>query len=178
MTMKSAVICTAAVVALSATGLVAAPQSTAVRDSIKGAFDMAQGYVTRAAEQVPEDKYSFKATPDVRSLGQLFAHVADVNFVICGAVAKENSPLAGTIEKTATTKAAIQKALADSVAFCNKAFETVNDASGAEALKLFGALDSTRLGALAFNNAHVMEHYGNIVTYMRLNQLVPPSSQR
>lgn len=178
--MKAAVICTAVVAVFSGVGPLvasAAPQSAPIRDSIKGAFDMAGGYVTRAAEQVPEDKYAFKATPDVRSLGQLFAHIADVNYVICGAAARETSPAAGTIEKTATTKAAIQKALADSIAFCGRAFAAVNDATGAEPVRLFGAIDSTRLGALAFNNAHVMEHYGNIVTYMRLNQLVPPSSQ-
>ena len=45
-----------------------------------------------------------------------------------------------------------------------------------ESVTLFGQLKLSRLGALAFNNTHDFEHYGNIVTYMRLNGLVPPSS--
>ena len=151
-------------------------QSSAVKHSLKGGFDMAESYVTRAAEQVPENLYSFKATNEVRSFGQLFAHIADVNHAVCSASSKENAP-AGSVEKTAQTKSDIQKALTASFAFCDRAFEMVNDTTGGEPLKLFGAIDSTRLGALAFNTGHVMEIYGNVVTYMRLNKMVPPSSQ-
>ena len=151
-------------------------QSSTVRDSLKSGSDIARSYVTRAAEQVPETLYGFKATSDVRSFGQLFAHIADVNYAVCSASSKEKAP-AGSIEKIAQTKVEIQKALAASFAFCDRAFEMVNDSTGGEPLKLFGAIDSTRLGALAFNTGHVMEIYGNVVTYMRLNKMVPPSSQ-
>jgi uncharacterized damage-inducible protein DinB len=133
--------------------------------------------ITRAAEQVPENRYSYRATPDVRTLGQLFAHVADASFGICSAVSGEAAP-EGSVEQTKTAKADIQQALADSVAFCARAFDTINDTTGGEAVTLFGQLNTTKLGALAFNNAHNMEHYGNIVTYMRLNKMVPPSSQQ
>lgn len=155
----------------------AAPPSTAVRDSLKAAADMFYTNITRAAEQVPEETYAYKATPDVRSLGQLFAHVADASYMICGAVSGEAGP-AESIEATKTAKADIQQALTDAVAFCARASESVDDASGADAVTLFGQMNTTKLGALAFNNAHNMEHYGNIVTYMRLNEMVPPSSQQ
>jgi len=138
---------------------------------------MILGNVTRAAEQVPENLYTFKATPDVRSLGQLFAHVADASFAVCGTVSGEAAP-EGSVEQTKTAKADIQQALADAVAFCGRAFDAIDDATGAEAVTLFGSIPSTKLGGLAFNNAHNNEHYGNIVTYMRLNKLVPPSSQQ
>jgi len=65
----------------------------------RGAYEGVKSYLTKAAEQVPESLYGFKATPDVRSLGQLFAHVADANFMICGAAAGEK-PSSGDIEKT------------------------------------------------------------------------------
>lgn len=181
--MRLAVICSALALTAAACAAPAppapepAPPSTAVRDSIKSAFDMINTNITNAADQLSEDLYSYRATPEVRTAGQLFAHVADASYTICGAVSGEARP-EGSIEETRTTKADIQQALSEAFAFCEQAFETVDDTSGGEELTLFGALPTTRLGALAFNNAHNMEHYGNIVTYMRLNDLVPPSSQQ
>ena len=182
--MKLAVLCTAVVLAASACAPPPPPPapeppppSTAVRDSIKSAHDMVVGNLTKAAEQVPENLYAYRATPEVRTLGRLFAHAADASYAICSAVSGEKAP-EGSVEETKLTKADIQKALTDSVAFCGRAFDAVNDTTGGEAVTLFGSINTTRLGALAFNNAHNMEHYGNIVTYMRLNKLVPPSSQQ
>jgi hypothetical protein len=51
----------------------------------------------------------------------------------------------------------------------------MTDAKAAETVKFFG-MTITRLGAMDFNTAHNMEHYGNLVTYMRLKNIVPPSS--
>ena len=182
--MRLAVLCTAVVLAASACAPPPPPPapeppppSTAVRDSIKASMDMFTTNITRAAEQVPENRYSYRATAEVRRFGQLFAHVADSSFAICSAVSGEAAPT-GSFEETATAKADIQKALNDSVAFCARAFESVNDTTGGEPVTLFGQINTTKLGALAFNNAHNMEHYGNIVTYMRLNKMVPPSSQQ
>lgn len=181
--MKRTVLCLAAVLAASACAPAPPPSapdvppSTAVRDSLKSAADMIGGNLAAAADQVPEGLYAFKATPDVRSLGQLFAHTADASYAICSAVSGEAAP-EGSVEQTKTTKADIQQALTDAAAFCGRAFDAVNDTTGAEAVTLFGAIDTTKLGALAFNNAHNMEHYGNVVTYMRLNKMVPPSSQQ
>jgi uncharacterized damage-inducible protein DinB len=182
--MRLAVLCTAVVLAASACAPPPPPPapeppppSTAVRDSLKGAYDMFMGNLTKAADQVPENLYAYRATPDVRTLGRLFAHVADASYTICSAVSGEAGP-EGSIEETKLTKADIQQALTDSVAFCGRAFESVNDTTGAAAVTLFGQINTTKLGALAFNNAHNMEHYGNIVTYMRLNKMVPPSSQQ
>jgi uncharacterized damage-inducible protein DinB len=182
--MRLAVLCTAVVLAASACAPPPPPPapeppppSTAVRDSLKGAYDMFMGNLTKAADQVPENLYAYRATPDVRTLGRLFAHVADASYTICSAVSGEAGP-EGSIEETKLTKADIQQALTDSVAFCGRAFESVNDTTGAAAVTLFGQINTTKLGALAINNAHNMEHYGNIVTYMRLNKMVPPSSQQ
>ena len=52
----------------------------------------------------------------------------------------------------------------------------MTDASAAQAVKLFGA-DAPRLGVLIVNTVHTTEHYGNLVTYMRLKNIVPPSSE-
>jgi uncharacterized damage-inducible protein DinB len=155
----------------------AAPTASPTIGSVRGMTDMVKGYLTKAAAQVPEDQYAFKPTPDVRSMGEVFAHVADANFNICGLVSGEKPPMSG-IEKTKKTKAEITEALADSFSFCEKAFDGMTDARAGEVVKFFVPGTHTRLGVLAFNAAHDFEHYGNIVTYMRLKGMVPPSSAR
>jgi uncharacterized damage-inducible protein DinB len=139
-------------------------------------FQMVSGYLTRSAEKVPEDVYAFKPTPEVRSFGQIIGHVAEENYGICAAALGEKPPVEG-IEKSKTTKAELAKALADSVAYCQKAYSSLTDASGAEMMPFFGQ-KLARLSILDFNTSHDYEHYGNLVTYMRLKGIVPPSSER
>ena len=145
--------------------------------SIRVTMDLVKGYLTKAAAQVPEDQYAFKPTPDVRSMGELFAHVADANFGICGAAGGEKPPMTG-IEKSKKTKAEITQALTESFAFCEKVFDGITDARANEVVKFFLPGSNTRLGVLSFNGAHAFEHYGNVVTYMRLKGMVPPSSAK
>ena len=76
-----------------------------------------------------------------------------------------------------TTKAALSKALNDSIAYCDTVIAGMADARGMEVTKFFTG-PSTRFGVLAFNTAHAYEHYGNLVTYMRLKSIVPPSSEK
>ena len=144
--------------------------------SLLGTFARIEGNITKAAEQVPEADYAFKPTPAVRSFGELLGHVVDANYGICSAAAGEK--VAGVnAEKTMTKKADLQKALTDAFAYCDKVFAGMTDAKGAEPVSFFGG-QQPRLAVLAFNTSHDFEHYGNIVTYMRLKGLVPPSSQR
>ena len=144
--------------------------------SMRGGLDVIKGYVTKAAEQVPEEMYAFKPTPDVRSLGQLFGHIADANFGICSMASGQKPEMQG-IEKGKTSKADLAAALAASFKFCEAAFAGLTAASANETVKFFLPGTHTRLSVLTFNTAHDFEHYGNIVTYMRLKGLVPPSSK-
>ncbi len=163
-----------AVVALPATTFAQAGANP-FTDAVKGQFAQIRNSVTRTAEKVPEDVYAFKPTPEVRSLGQLVAHIADGNNSICGAASGMKPTGQTGIEKSVTGKAALQKALADSFAFCEQAMAAMDDAKGAEMTKFMGM--QPRLMVLAFNNSHLNEHYGNLVTYMRLKGIVPPSSE-
>jgi uncharacterized damage-inducible protein DinB len=147
-----------------------------MQDSIKTVWTTLKGNLSKTAEKVPEDVWSFKPTPEVRSFAQLIGHVADANFMICSVASGEKPPQSG-VEKSMTTKADLSRALNDSIAFCDKAIAAMDDKKGMEQVKFFGG-NQTRLGVLAFNNAHSYEHYGNLVTYMRLKGIVPPSSER
>jgi uncharacterized damage-inducible protein DinB len=145
-------------------------------DGIKTQYGIVKGYLAKTIEKVPEDILAFKPTPEVRNFGQIVGHVADAQFMICAAAAGEKPPQ-GDIEKTATTKAALSKALAESTAYCDKILGGMTDKQGMEPVAKFFFPNQTRASVLAFNVAHGYEHYGNLVTYMRLNKIVPPSSE-
>ncbi len=151
------------------------PAPSPLATSLGQSFGLAKGYITKAADQVPDNLYSFKATPEVRSFAQLFGHIADANYMICGTAAGEKPP-AGDIEKTKTTKADLVKAVSESFAYCDQVYSALSESDASSPVTLFG-MSTTKLGALSFNTAHDFEHYGNIVTYMRINKMVPPSSQ-
>ena len=116
----------------------------------KRTYEIIKGYVTRAAEKAPEDLYAFKPTPDVRSFGQLVGHVADANFGFCAAAAGEKPPAGGfeqPIEKGKSSKADLQKALADSFAYCDKIHATMTDAAGRHGSEVVLRRDGEALGA-------------------------------
>jgi uncharacterized damage-inducible protein DinB len=131
--------------------------------------------VLRSADKMPEANYSFKPTDTVRSYGQILGHVADAQYLFCSIAMGEKNP-APRIEQSKTTKADITAALKDAFAYCNKAYDGMTDASAVQPVKLFGS-DTPKLGVMIVNTAHTMEHYGNLVTYMRLKNIVPPSSE-
>ena len=129
-----------------------------------------------SAEKMPEENYNFKPTETVRSYGQIVGHVADAQYMFCSVALGEKNP-GLKIEQTKTTKADLVAALKDAVAYCDKAYDSMTDASGSQMVKLFD-LDMPKLGVLNVNNMHDMEHYGNLVTYMRLKNIVPPTSEQ
>jgi uncharacterized damage-inducible protein DinB len=85
-------------------------------------------------------------------------------------------PAEDAVEKAATTKAALVQALRASTAYCARAY-AIGAATLGRPIQLFGQR-YTRAGALALNAVHDGEHYGNIVTYLRMKGMVPPSSRR
>src|SRR5687768_10022307 len=172
MTPRISVFAAAPILAGSTAGFAQTAPPRAVTESLKGTADIAKSFVTRTAEQVPEAIFSYQPTKEVRTLGQILAHVADANYFFCGMASGEKGP-ADSIEKTRTSKADIQKALAESYAFCDRAFAALNDQTGAAGVVIaqINNMKTTKLGVLSFNTAHNMEHYGNLVTYMRMNKM-------
>ena len=129
-----------------------------------------------SAEKMPEENYNFKPTEAVRSYGQIVGHLADAQYNFCSLALGETNP-GLKIEQSKTTKADLVAALKDALAYCDKAYDSMTDASGIQTVKLFG-MDMPKFGVLNINNAHDMEHYGNLVTYMRLKNIVPPTSEQ
>lgn len=157
---------------LTSTGLLAQnPQS----DDVRNVYGNVKKFVLGSAEKMPEEHYSFQPTPDVRTFAALLGHIADANYSLCASAKPARRPEA-QVEKLIKTKLELTQALKDAFAFCDASYDALTDANGAEMVKFFGR-DRTRAGTLNFNNAHSYEHYGNLVTYMRMKGLVPPSSE-
>jgi uncharacterized damage-inducible protein DinB len=142
----------------------------------KRVYGFQKDILIRSAEKMPEENYSFKPADSVRSYGQMIGHVADGQYEFCSVALGEKDP-EPKIEQTKTSKADLIAALKTAFAYCDKAYDGMTDASGSQMVKLFGN-DTPKLGALNFNNVHNWEHYGNLVTYMRIKNIVPPSSER
>ncbi len=144
--------------------------------TVKREWEQLATYIGRAAEQIPESDYAFRPAPGVRSFGQLIGHLAGSQFVTCASALGETPKGAeGDIEKAKTAKVDLITAFRASTDYCTRAYAQ-SDAASAGQTKLFGR-DASRLSALVRNAVHDGEHYGNIVTYMRIKGMAPPSSQ-
>ena len=133
-------------------------------------------YLAIAAEEWPEADYGWKPVATVRSFGELIAHVAGSQYAFCAPALGENRDAdEGNVERTAKTKAAIVAALKASTEYCERAYN-LTDAQAAKSVTFFGN-QAPGLYAIASNASHNAEHYGNVVTYMRMKGMVPPSSR-
>jgi uncharacterized damage-inducible protein DinB len=130
--------------------------------------------ILRSAEKMPEENYGFKPAPRVRTFGQLLGHVAEEQYIFCSAVKGEQK--AADIEKTKTSKADLLAALHESFSYCDAAYDGLTDAAAVEMVKV-GATEHTKLRMLWVNTVHDNSHYGNLVTYLRIKGLVPPSTE-
>jgi uncharacterized damage-inducible protein DinB len=144
-------------------------------DAVKAQWTPIRGFLVRTAAKVPDEVWSYKATPEVRTFAQIMGHIVNAQYLFCSTATDSKAPQVD--HEKMTTKAELTKALAGSTEFCDKAIAGMDDKKGAENIKFFIGGMSPRALILSFNTAHSYEHYGNLVTYMRLNKIVPPSSE-
>lgn len=153
----------------------ASAQATLTTD-IKNDYHTIRDYFIRSAEKMPEEKYSFKPSPDVRSFAQQMAHVADDQYNLCmPAMGETRKDEYQHIEKTLSSKTDLVPALKAAFAYCDSAYDSLNDANSVKPSS--GKSGRNRASMLNWNLWHTWEHYGNIVVYLRMNGPVPPSSE-
>jgi uncharacterized damage-inducible protein DinB len=111
----------------------------------------------------------------VRTFAQLVGHLADANNAFCSAALGVANPNPG-IEKSKSSKADLVAALKAAIELCDKAYE-INDTQAVEIVK-FRNQERSRISLLQFNSFHSNLHYGNLITYLRLKKITPPSSER
>ena len=155
----------------------AVAQANPFSAQVKRDYEKVREMMIRSAEKMPEGEYGFKPTPEVRSFGQIVGHIADDQYNLCGPVrgdVREGDD--GRIEKTVHGKDALVVELRKAFAYCDAAYAGLTDASAMEKMTAFGAM-RTRYSLLEWNMWHTWEHYGNLVVYLRMKGLVPPSSE-
>jgi uncharacterized damage-inducible protein DinB len=133
--------------------------------------------LVQSADKMPEADFAFQPTKEVKTFGQILAHVANSSFSYCARGKGEDNPNKDDFEKTKTTKADIVKALNDAMTYCDGVYAGMTDAAALELVKS-GQNLVPKARFLIINISHDNEHYGNLVTYMRLKGLVPPSTER
>ncbi len=169
--------CLVAAPALAQPAAAQAGPTDPLSQTLFGMYNTIKLNLTQSADKMPEADFAFQATKDVRTFGQILAHVANSNFSYCANAKGEPNPNKENFENTKTTKADISKALADALAYCDGVYSTLTDAKALE-LVTAGQNKVPRARALIANISHNNEQYGNLVTYMRLKGLVPPSTER
>jgi len=137
----------------------------------------------RAAEKMPEENYGLRpgTQQEVRTFGQQVGHVANYNFMWCAQAQGEKNPNAGTNLEKLNTKAEFLKAVNDAFAYCDGVYSSLTDASGLEMVDITQESGrqtrNLRMALLILNFAHNNEIYGNMVTSMRMKDIVPASSE-
>lgn len=148
--------------------------------ALKRQFDNVSRNVKESAEKMPEDKFTYQASKDVRTFAGFIGHIANSQFSGCARAKGVDNPNKEDFEKV-TSKAALVKGITASNDFCASVFTGANDKWMLETITQGQPPNQQqvpRAAILAGNTSHSNEHYGNLVTYMRLNGLVPPSTER
>ena len=156
-----------------------AGQPVGLAAGLQASYNRIKGLVTASADKMSDADYGFKPTAEIRNFGQLWGHVANFHFGTCAQVKGVPNPNQGNnLETSATTKAAVVKALADSFALCDDVFSALTDASAAEMLT--GGRGGPRAKGIVLNEIieHDNEMYGIGTVYLRLKNLVPPSTEQ
>lgn len=142
---------------------------------LKNSYTFIKGTLIKSADEMPEADYSFKASSTERTYGEIIGHIADVQLALCGNAKGESKK--GTAGSK-TTKADLVAALKASFDYCDGVYDSMTDADAATKVTMFGPNKATKLAVLNFNISHDNEMYGQLVVYLRIKGLVPPSSQR
>jgi len=159
-----------------AQGPPAGPVGTAA--ALQRGYAQLKNNITASAEKMPEADYFFKPTPDIRGYGQLWAHVADAQFGQCSGAKGVANPRQGQPSfEQLTSRSEVQKAVADSFAFCDDAFASLTEASAQELISNGRGGQQSRAAALMGVLQHGSEMYGIGTVYLRLKGLVPPSTE-
>jgi uncharacterized damage-inducible protein DinB len=155
------------------------PLSSWLRNIYKGN----RNNIARAAEKMPEEFYGLRPGPqmEVRTYGQIIGHLANFNYMWCAQAKGEKDPNQGNDFEKLKSKADLVKALNNALSYCDGVYAALTDASGMQMIEVTQENGKQqrvlRMSQLLLNVFHNNEHYGNIVTYLRIKSIVPPSSE-
>ena len=155
-----------------------------IADALDKNYARLERQLLQVARAMPEEKYSFKPTPQVRTFGEQLRHIAAVQWVVGAGLLNENPPVdvgdgdSGPLSINA--KPEILKYALDSFAYLRRAIQGINDSNALEMIPHpFDPQNTTteRLALIVGYASHGWEHYGQMIVYQRMNGIVSPPSR-
>jgi uncharacterized damage-inducible protein DinB len=128
-----------------------------------------QDKIMKSADAMPESKYSYRPTKDVRSFAEILNHVADISYILCSNVKGEATPGTAAVKGS---KAEIKAYLKGAFDYCDGVYSGFTDAHLNDPANFFG-VKTNKMFILTQVGNHDALHYGNLVTYLRLNDIEP-----
>ena len=159
-----------------ATLLLSAPHAhaqSAAMDGIRGEFAAVKTSVMTAANKAPESIYGFQATPEVYTFRKMLLHIADAGYSICSGFKGTPGQRPKVDADAMLPKADVVSTLTKAFAFCDEALGAASDATLGETVTAPSGTKRPKSYYASHLLAHTSLHYGNVVTYMRLNKLSP-----
>jgi uncharacterized damage-inducible protein DinB len=150
---------------------------------LHNAFSTNRRNIAKSAEKVPEELYGMRPGPqvEVRTFGQILGHLANFNYMWCSQAKGEKNPGQGSDFEKLSSKALLLRALDDAVTYCDGVYGALTDVSGLEIVTVTQENGREarvpRMSLLVLNYGHNNDHYGNLVTYMRIKSILPASSE-
>ena len=147
--------------------------ATAFRDD---ATDKAKNLIA-AAEAMPADKYSFKATPASMTFASVVTHLASGNDYLCSAIGGVTAPKRTPVDTTATKDVLVAR-LKETFAFCATALAPLDDSKLSEQVPFFGGRMKSRAAIMTITTGDWADHYSQASVYLRLNGQLPPTAKK
>ena len=154
-------------------GMQTAAAQNPIIEELRKQWEATGDKIVTIAEAVPEAKYDFKATPEVRSFRDILVHLVSENHMFMGFAAGTGRPDTSRLNNL-RSRAEILKALSESYDYGAKILDGMNDQKLLEKVSFFRGQQVPRLTAILANMKDNHEHYGQLVVYLRVNGIVPP----
>lgn len=149
------------------------PVATALRETEQGRSKN----IVAAAQEMPADKFGFKATPDQMTFGHLTLHITEANYIFCSKIGGLSLPELPKLSDTGPKDKLVER-LKSSFDFCTTALAKLDDSNLGETLTLFGERKASRAAAILMLAGSWADHYQLQATYLRLNGLLPPTAKK
>jgi len=155
-----------------------APKRIGFKAEYLAELTVSEDHLLRLAEAIPSDKYSWRPAVGVRSVSEVFLHIAGSNFNLPRVLglAPRDGMVDQDYDKSTTDKSKVIAALRESFVFLRGALANLKDEDGDKKLPWFDG-ENTYRGVLYFMARHTGEHTGQLIAYARINGIVPPWSE-
>ncbi|HEV8264895.1 MAG TPA: DinB family protein [Gemmatimonadales bacterium] len=156
-----------------------APTGTGFRAEYVAELTVSEDHLLRLAAAIPADKYGWRPAPGVRSVSEVFLHIAGSNFNLPRVlgVAPRDGMVGRDYDKSTVAKTEVIAALRESFRSLRRAVEQLTEADADKTVPWFDG-ENTYRGVLYFMARHTGEHTGQLIAYARVKGIVPPWSER